>query len=74
MNEQDLSTGMEEVMRQADRRTWLCKHPPVGCPKCGADQIQLTDSFSVPAGWKCRECKHAFSYEFRGNVHPRRLP
>ncbi|HZI17841.1 MAG TPA: hypothetical protein VEY09_04525 [Pyrinomonadaceae bacterium] len=34
------------------------------CPECGEMiQIQLCDWHSIPAGWKCRMCKHKFNDE-----------
>lgn len=40
------------------------KHPAPPCPACGEQhQMQLTNSLTVPAHWKCRTCKHAFGQE-----------
>lgn len=50
----------------ADRREFLCRAwnrpEPQACPKCGTRQVQIID-ISSPAGWRCRECRHMFSWE-----------
>lgn len=58
----DFDKFMENVLRMTSRREFLCKNAPK-CIMCGADQIQLVDSFLKPARWKCRICKFAFQHE-----------
>lgn len=52
----------DAAFRRADRRAWLGKWA-APCPACGSPQVQLTDSTVQPAQWKCRTCKHPFTYE-----------
>jgi len=59
-------TMRDEIIRQAEywtnRRNFLSKSVP-RCPACNDGQVQLIDLFPTPAGWKCRICKHKFSWE-----------
>lgn len=51
-----------ELFVLADRLAMLCHHMP-RCAACGDAQVQVVDYFHVPALWKCRVCKHRFSFE-----------
>lgn len=54
---------MEQAIKNADRRQDLSKSSPC-CPDCSeVKQIQLLDSFTLPARWRCRECYTVFYYE-----------
>lgn len=55
---------IEHAIELSNRRVWLCKNAPI-CPKCNTKQIQLIQWTSVDksADWKCRKCRHPFSYE-----------
>ncbi len=46
------------------RRVMLCNAAPT-CPKCPEKaQIQLVEWVNTkPAQWRCRTCKHAFTFE-----------
>jgi ribosomal protein L37AE/L43A len=50
------------IFAMSDRRRWLCRHAPK-CPECGDPQVQLVDWFPIPAEWKCRKCKHKWTFE-----------
>lgn len=54
-------------MDSVDRRMHLGRARKT-CPKCGeVHQIQLTGYINTyPAEWKCRICKHRFSFESEG--------
>jgi hypothetical protein len=60
----NINVDMAQLLKIADRREHLCRNPPK-CPvtTCCTDQVQITDWFSIPAEWKCRRCKHKFTYE-----------
>lgn len=61
MTKEELSrivTGAELISK---RRIRICKQAPK-CPKCKANQVQIIDS-GLLAKWKCRECKHKWTYE-----------
>jgi hypothetical protein len=45
-----------------DRLDFLSRHPP-RCAACDHEQIQLMDYFHSPAEWRCRICKHRFTFE-----------
>lgn len=55
-------TDVDELFILADRLAMLCHFAPK-CVACGRDQVQVTDYFHTPALWRCRECKHRFSFE-----------
>ena len=59
MNAQDIMRG---ALKHAERREFLAKHG-IRCPKCGTNQVQLMDHFVSPAEWRCRHCRHEFTYE-----------
>lgn len=45
------------------RRERLCADVPP-CPKCWElRQIQLVDYYAIPARWRCRLCRHKFTYD-----------
>lgn len=43
------------------RREYICRNVP-RCQACGDAQVQLMDQHE-PATWRCRVCKHRFSFE-----------
>ena len=53
---------IQNALKSANRREWLCKHVPT-CPVCKEKQVQLLRWFIDPAVWKCRICKYKWSYE-----------
>jgi transposase-like protein len=55
---------MNSIKETMLRREWLCRNAP-SCPACGeSKQIQLVEWICrPPADWRCRTCKHKFSYE-----------
>lgn len=58
----NLKRQLELILNDVDRRTWLCKNAPL-CENCAHEQVQLIDSFVIPAEWKCRICKTKFTFE-----------
>lgn len=50
-----------EIEKLFARQEQLEKAHPK-CPKCASDQIQIM-SKAVPAEWRCRICKHDFTFE-----------
>jgi hypothetical protein len=65
----DFAPMPEEMLRAfsiAARRDYLCLIVPP-CPECRAVQVQLCNFTTPPdpelsAEWKCRECKHRWSW------------
>jgi hypothetical protein len=52
------------IQATVKRREMLCREAPA-CPKCGErEQMQLVEWVNtIPAQWRCRTCKHAFTHE-----------
>lgn len=59
---EDLKNAIEEAMAMQPRYHHLCSHVPK-CPACGHEQVQLLMRHTPPAEWRCRICKHRFTYE-----------
>ena len=57
-----MTSTMHAALALASRRTRIQKHAP-GCLACRTRQVQLRDWITVPARWKCRQCKLRFVYE-----------
>ena len=56
-----LGWTVEEMERLITRREHIERNVPQ-CPCCAADQAQIMDHHE-PAVWRCRECKHRFTFE-----------
>jgi len=55
---------LHKAIQLSNRRIILCTNLVIKCPQCGEDeQIELIDYTTVPAEWKCRQCKHKWGYE-----------
>ncbi len=44
------------------RAEWIMRAHPV-CPQCRDRQVQCTHWATAPASWRCRRCKHEYSWE-----------
>ena len=57
----------KDAMDQSNRREYLGKmmnEHKLSCPECKTRQVQLVGYINIhPAQWKCRHCKHEFSWE-----------
>ena len=58
----ELSEIILNALKWSDRRLVLGTKSPL-CPQCATKQVQLTNHFTWPAEWKCRDCKTLFEYE-----------
>lgn len=57
-----IDRDIDELLKLSDRVAMLCHHAP-RCPACNDVQVQVVDYTHTPALWKCRMCKHRFSFE-----------
>lgn len=63
MNEEALAQFRANVIRRE-----MLAASRVPCPNCGEFfQIQLREWLSIPAKWKCRICKHKWTFEPKQN-------
>jgi len=51
----------EDIEEILNRRDFLFKNVP-HCPECASVQVQIK-RYGAPAIWRCRICKHRFTYE-----------
>ena len=53
---------MSKTEEMATRRQQMqVRQPPLRCPRCGVDHLQLRDWFDALVVWTCRRCR----YEWR---------
>lgn len=57
-----MKRDLDVLFDLADRLAMLSHHAPA-CAACASPQVQVIDYFHTPALWKCRLCKHRFSFE-----------
>ena len=53
-----------KALQLADRRESAARQHR-SCPKCGTEQVQLTDWSTPLLKWKCRQCKYRFEFELK---------
>lgn len=51
-------TGSEDLIT---RQEYICRNSP-RCHECRSFQVQLLAQHE-PAEWRCRQCKHKFTFE-----------
>lgn len=62
LSEEEFDKIMSNALKLSNRRISLSKKVPK-CPSCKDEQVQLVEYNVSPAQWKCRKCKHKFSFE-----------
>ena len=53
--------GRESIDNLITRKEYICRNVPK-CFVCDSEQVQLLSQHE-PALWRCRTCKHRFTYE-----------